>query len=89
MAAVGVRELKNRLSRYLREVKEGRSITVTERGEAVAILVPVDQNRDAQAARELAKKGIGSWGGGKPKGAIRPVVVKGKTVSRIVVEERR
>jgi prevent-host-death family protein len=36
----GVRELKNKLSHYLREVKIGRSIMVTERGKVVATIVP-------------------------------------------------
>jgi antitoxin (DNA-binding transcriptional repressor) of toxin-antitoxin stability system len=40
MKTVGVRELKNRLSEYLREVKAGESILVTDRGEVVAELAP-------------------------------------------------
>ena len=38
MKAVGVRELKNRLSEYLRLVKNGEAILVTDRGEVVAEL---------------------------------------------------
>ncbi|MPZ54731.1 MAG: type II toxin-antitoxin system prevent-host-death family antitoxin [Acidimicrobiia bacterium] len=38
MKAVGVRELKNRLSEYLRMVKAGEDILVTERGEVIAEL---------------------------------------------------
>lgn len=38
MKAVGVRELKNRLSEYLRLVREGEDILVTDRGEVVAEL---------------------------------------------------
>lgn len=89
MITVGVRELKNNLSHYLRDVKRGRPITITERGQSVAILMPVENHSDAQLARELSRKGIGSWKGGKPKGASRPVTVKGKPISRIVLEERR
>ena len=33
---VGVKELKNRLSAYLREVRQGRRIVITDRGEVVA-----------------------------------------------------
>jgi antitoxin (DNA-binding transcriptional repressor) of toxin-antitoxin stability system len=36
--AVGVRELKNRLSEYLRLVRSGEEILVTDRGEVVAEL---------------------------------------------------
>jgi antitoxin (DNA-binding transcriptional repressor) of toxin-antitoxin stability system len=35
---VGIKELKNRLSSYLREVKNGRRILVTDRGEVIAEL---------------------------------------------------
>ncbi len=38
MLAVGVRELKNRLSEYLRRVRNGEEILVTDRGEVVAEL---------------------------------------------------
>lgn len=38
MRAVGVRELKNRLSEYLRAVRAGEAILVTHRGEVVAEL---------------------------------------------------
>lgn len=89
MITVGVRELKNNLSHYLRDVKRGRPIAITERGHSVAILMPAENHSDAQLARELSRKGIGSWKGGKPKGARRPVTVKGKPISRIVLEERR
>jgi antitoxin (DNA-binding transcriptional repressor) of toxin-antitoxin stability system len=36
--AVGIRELKNRLSEYLRMVKAGEEILITHRGEIVAEL---------------------------------------------------
>jgi prevent-host-death family protein len=37
---VGVRELRQNLSRYLERVKAGETLTVTERGKEVARLVP-------------------------------------------------
>ncbi|HUG48969.1 MAG TPA: type II toxin-antitoxin system prevent-host-death family antitoxin [Candidatus Limnocylindria bacterium] len=39
--SVGVRELRQNLSVYLRRVKGGESLDVTERGRPVARLVPV------------------------------------------------
>ena len=87
-AVVGVRKLKNDLSHYLREVKEGKSVTVTERGRVVALLVPPDTKPDILAAKELAQAGLGSWRGGKPKGSARPAPIKGETLSAIVIAER-
>jgi prevent-host-death family protein len=37
---VGVRELRQNLSVYLRRVRAGHTLEVTERGEPVALLVP-------------------------------------------------
>jgi antitoxin (DNA-binding transcriptional repressor) of toxin-antitoxin stability system len=40
MRTVGLRELKNRLSAYVREVRQGEELLVTDRGEVVAELRP-------------------------------------------------
>ena len=40
MKTVGVRELKNRLSEYLREVRAGENVLVTDRGEVIAEVSP-------------------------------------------------
>ena len=40
MKAVGLRELKNRLSEYVRDVRSGEGILVTDRGQVVAELNP-------------------------------------------------
>jgi prevent-host-death family protein len=44
---VGVRELRQNLSRYLDRVKEGEDLVVTERGEVVARLIPAGGVADA------------------------------------------
>jgi prevent-host-death family protein len=43
MKTVGVRELKNRLSEYLRQAKSGEGVLVTDRGQVVAELTPPGQ----------------------------------------------
>lgn len=40
MKTVGLRELKNRLSAYVRQVRAGRAIIITDRGQVVAELHP-------------------------------------------------
>ncbi|MHA6628320.1 type II toxin-antitoxin system Phd/YefM family antitoxin [Pseudonocardia sichuanensis] len=42
---VGVRELRDQLSRYLERVRHGEEIEVTERGNPVAMLVPLPDSR--------------------------------------------
>ena len=44
---VGVRELRQNLSRYLRRVARGERLEVTERGKPVAVLGPVDATGSA------------------------------------------
>ena len=47
---VGVRELRQNLSRYLERVKAGEGLVVTERGREVARLVPSGASADRYAA---------------------------------------
>jgi prevent-host-death family protein len=56
MDRVGVRELRQNLSRYLAEVKEGESFVVTERGREVARLSPSGP-ADSPIARLVAERG--------------------------------
>ncbi len=46
MKSVGLRELKNNLSEYVREVRSGESVLVTDRGEVVAELLPAGPGLD-------------------------------------------
>lgn len=43
---VGVRELRQNLSVYLERVKKGEALTVTDRGQEVAILRPMPKGDD-------------------------------------------
>ncbi len=62
---VGVRELRQNLSRYLERVKDGETLTVTERGREVARLVPSRPDVDPYYLR-LAEK----YGATIPKGDL-------------------
>ncbi len=62
MKTVGLRELKNRLSEYVRLVRAGRPVVVTDRGQVVAELRPPGQvaasaRIDAAVAR-LINRGL-------------------------------
>jgi prevent-host-death family protein len=62
---VGVRELRQNLSRYLERVKGGETLTVTERGHEVARLVPSRPDIDPYYLK-LAEK----YGATIPKGDL-------------------
>ena len=60
MTSVGIKELKNRLSHYIRLVKRGEAIQVTDRGTVVAELRPPgegDIDRTNPAVEALIRRG--------------------------------
>ncbi len=84
--SIGVRELKARLSEYLRQVKAGRTIVITERGQPVGRIVPAAKSLDEKIQAMIAAGEL-EWSGKKLK-PMKPVArVRGnKTVSDIVIE---
>jgi antitoxin (DNA-binding transcriptional repressor) of toxin-antitoxin stability system len=94
MKEVGIRELKNRLSEYLRLVRGGEVVRVTDRGEVVAELrppspggIPADQY---PALAEMARRGLVRLG--KPNHPdlyprLAPFAPEG-TAARLLDEER-
>jgi prevent-host-death family protein len=95
MKTVGVRELKNRLSEYIRQVRSGESVLVTDRGEVVAELTPpAHGSTDASVPPglvALAKRGLVMLGArGHP--GLYPELLrtrKGKhTAAQLLDEER-
>ena len=89
METVGIRELKTHLSRYLKRVRSGARLLVTERGRTIATISPVEASADVDWAHQLVAEGRAHWGGGKPTGAQRPSKIIGKTASSMVIEDRR
>ena len=88
--AVGVRELKTRLGSYLRDVRRGRTIVVTDRGEPVAELRPITRARsgsDAEIER-LVALGRLTRVSRTPLAPFRPIRRKGRSLSDAIVEDR-
>ena len=85
---VGTRELKTNLSKYLRRVKAGETIIVTERGKEIGQITPVAQSLE-QRMQALADAGFLDWNGKKME-PYQPVAINrsGKQVSDLIVEDR-
>lgn len=83
---VGVRELRNHLSRYLSQVVEGNEFVVTDRGRAIARVVPIAGERtlDRLIAQDLVSPA-------KPVRRHRPAqrIRALGTVSELVADQRR
>jgi prevent-host-death family protein len=59
---VGTRELKNRLSQYLRRVKAGEIVIITEHGKPVGQITPIPNDLTGRMLK-LAELGVIEWNG--------------------------
>ena len=94
MKSVGLRELKNRLSEYVRQVRSGHSILVTDRGQPVAEILPprsaVADPRGRRRLAALARRGSVSLGAANTPDlypALPKRLPRG-TMKRLLDEER-
>src|SRR3972149_6035300 len=85
---VGIRELKENLSKYMAKVKSGQSIVITEHGKPVGRIIPEGQSLE-EHVEALRQAGVIAWNGKKLK-RIKPSAVNrsDKLVSDIVIEMR-
>jgi prevent-host-death family protein len=87
METVGVRDLKASLSGYLRRVKEGETIVVTDRGQPIARIVPV---AIPEHVGRLMAEGRVTWSGQRFTPPRKGVTLKlGPPVSDSISEDRR
>ncbi len=85
MNSIGIRELRDGLSRYLAEVRAGLTLTVTDHGRPVARIVPVDGSSPLE---RLIAEGLVQPARRRERSAPQPVEASG-TVSDLVAEQRR
>ena len=85
---VCIRELKTQLSEYLRRVKAGQIIVITERGQPIGRIMPVAESLE-ERMQHLIDAGLASWSGQKPK-PVGTLIVNNSDVlaSDVVVELR-
>ena len=74
MIKAGVREVRQKLSEYLRKVQEGEEVVITRRDEPLARIVPFASKQ----AKSLESH----------KGLRERVATSGKPLSQIVMEQR-
>lgn len=81
---IGIRELRDGLSKHLARVRAGETIVVTDHGTAVARLVPLQGER---AIDRLVHAGVVTPAGSRSRSVPRPVQAHG-SVSDLVAEQR-
>ena len=94
MLSVGLRELKNRLADYIRRVRSGESVLVTDRGTVVAELRPPGTGAESThhpGLARLARSGQLTIGGENDPSlyvALPPLAADG-SAGDLIAEERR
>lgn len=82
---MGIRDLRDGLSRHLAEVRRGHSLTVTEHGRVIARIIPAGAPTPLE--RLIAEGRVRP--ARKPKGASPDPVPTTGTVSDLVTSQRR
>jgi len=83
---VGVRALRDGLSKHLAEVRAGHTVTVTDHGRPIARIVPVDR---PTALQRLVAEGRVRPATRRKRAAPPPPLRTAGTVSDLVVDQRR
>lgn len=88
-ATVGARELKTRLGGYLQQVRQGRTLVITDRGEPVAVLKPLHRPGMEDAVLEqLQAIGAVTRSENRPLAPFRPVRGRGPSMAEAIIKER-
>jgi prevent-host-death family protein len=85
---VSIRELKSRLSHFLRLTKAGESVVITERGIPVGRIVPIGKHLDERLAA-MQQAGQAEWSGRRLAPVAKVAKLRGKrTVAQLLVDDR-
>jgi prevent-host-death family protein len=85
---VSIRELKSRLSHYLRLTRKGESVVITDRGVPIGRIVPMGQDVEQRMAA-MCEAGQAQWNGRKlPRRKPAAKLLRTGSVAQLVVEDR-
>lgn len=91
---IPIREMKNRLSKYLKLARAGKDVVITDRGRPVARLTPVKADEAESEVAALRRIEALPWvrpgSGGRVKGMRKGIALRGKgpTAAEIVLQDR-
>ena len=86
MITVEIRQAKSHLGEYLRKVRAGERVVITERGKPIAEITKPRSAAD-ERLEGMIREGLATWAGGKPRGSKKRVKIKGRPISETVIEE--
>jgi prevent-host-death family protein len=89
---LGLREANQHFSRAMKAVRAGKEVVLTERGRPIAVIKPIRAGDAHEAALQaMTEEGLvtpASRKGTMPVPRWRPVRLKGKPLSRTVIDDR-
>jgi prevent-host-death family protein len=89
---MGLREANQSFSKAIKAVKAGKDVVLTERGKPIAVIKPLQLEKDANSIlRQLEAEGVLRRGpkSGTPMPTWRGTVpIKGKSIAKTISEER-
>lgn len=90
LTTVGSRELKNRLGTYLRRVRKGETLRISDRGEVIAQLSPVQPANSSFETRlqQAALEGFLTLPKRKGFTPFDPIKSSGPSLSQTIIEDR-
>lgn len=87
-STAGMRELKSNLSAYMRRVKAGETVIITEHGKPVGQIIPIRESIE-EKLQGLIESGFIEWNGEKFVPEMPTIKLEGKrTIADIVSENR-
>jgi prevent-host-death family protein len=88
VSGVNIRELKANLSKYLKQVKAGETVVITERGKPIGRIIPETGSLENRLAG-LVQAGLAEWSG-KPLRPRQPAITnRSETLISDLVSELR
>ena len=90
MESIGVKQLRDRLTHFLKRVEEGEVIRVSRHGKQIVELRPTNQSPEQSLLHRLREKNIIGGGTGKI-GPVKTVknLKPDLPISELVIRERR
>ena len=86
MPEVGIRVLRDNLSRYISRVREGEEMVVTDHGKAVARIVPLDR---PGLLEQLVDEGVVTPPRDRERTPLPRRITATGPVSPLIIEDRR
>jgi prevent-host-death family protein len=94
MSTVGLREFKNKFSKYVNRARSGESVSITDRGQIVAELSPAKRlsknGEPITTLDELRRRGVLYSGTGRNEATLYPAMPRAlkRSAAKLLDEER-